>query len=108
MARFSCGSRAGLSTGWGFWAGARSRTMGSMQSTEESRAKVERRRGLKAAVLATVVVTGSLSWMAARKHADAAKLSGELLAKATLPDSTQFRAPDDAEVQVFKLTIHPG
>src|SRR4051794_15442978 len=79
-----------------------------MQSTEEPRAKVERRRGLKAAVLATVVVTGSLSWMAARKHADAAKLSGELLAKATLPDSTQFRAPDDAEVQVFKLTIHPG
>jgi quercetin dioxygenase-like cupin family protein len=67
-----------------------------------------RRWGLKAAVGATVIATGSLSWMAANKHSDAAKLSGELLAKATLPSATQFHTPDNGEVQVFKLTIHPG
>src|SRR6478609_122714 len=68
----------------------------------------ERRWGLKLAILATVVITGSLSFMAAHKRSDAKKLSGELLAKATLPDATQIHAPADAEVQVFKLTIHPG
>lgn len=64
--------------------------------------------GLKAAVVTTVVVTGSLSWMAASKHADAAKLSGEVVANTTLPAGTQLHAPENAEVQVFKLTIHPG
>jgi quercetin dioxygenase-like cupin family protein len=67
-----------------------------------------RRWGLTAAAAATVVATGSLSLMAAHKHSDAAKLSGEVLAKATLPSSTQLHTPPDAEVQVFKLTIHPG
>jgi quercetin dioxygenase-like cupin family protein len=69
---------------------------------------VGRRWGLKAAVVATVILTSSLSWMAAKKHSDAAKLSGEVLANATLPSATQFRTADDAQVQVFKLTIHPG
>ena len=64
--------------------------------------------GLKAAVVATVVVTGSLTWMAARKHSDAAKLSGEVLAQTKLPSATDFHVPENAEVQVFKLTIHPG
>ena len=70
--------------------------------------EVGRRWGLKAAIVATVVVTGSVSWMAATKHSDAAKLSGEVLANATLPSATQFHTTDDAQVQVFKLTIHPG
>src|SRR4051812_22697338 len=64
--------------------------------------------GLKAAIAATVIVTGSLSWMAARKHSDAAKLSGEVLANTRLASATEFHAADDAHVQVFKLTIHPG
>jgi quercetin dioxygenase-like cupin family protein len=70
--------------------------------------KSERRWGLKVAVVATVVATASLSFMAANKRSDAKKLSGELLAKATLPQPTNIAAPDDAEVQIFKLTIHPG
>lgn len=70
--------------------------------------RVGRRWGLLAAAVATVVLTGSLSWMAARRHSDAAKLSGEVLANATLPSATQLHAVDDAQVQVFKLTIHPG
>ncbi len=70
--------------------------------------KSERRWGLKLAVVVTVVATGSLSLLAAHKRSDAKKLSGELLAKATLPEATQIHAPDNAEVQVFKLTIHPG
>lgn len=74
----------------------------------ESPRKSERRWGLKLAVVATVVATGSLSLLAAHKRSDAKKLSGELLAKATLPTATQIQAPADAEVQVFKLTIHPG
>ena len=64
--------------------------------------------GLKSAVVATVIVTGSLSWMAAKKHADAAKLSGEVVANTKLPEGTQLHVPENAEVQVFKLTIHPG
>jgi quercetin dioxygenase-like cupin family protein len=70
--------------------------------------KVGRRLGLRAAVAATVILTGSVSWMAAKKHSDAAKLSGEVLANAKLPAGTQLHVPENAEVQVFKLTIHPG
>jgi quercetin dioxygenase-like cupin family protein len=70
--------------------------------------KMRRNLGFKTAVVATVVVTGSLSWMAARKHADAAKLSGEVVAETKLPAGPQLHVPDNAEVQVFKLTIHPG
>jgi quercetin dioxygenase-like cupin family protein len=64
--------------------------------------------GLKAAVAATVIVTASLSWMAATKHSGDNKLTGELLGTATLPSATQIRTVDNAEVQVFKLTIRPG
>jgi quercetin dioxygenase-like cupin family protein len=64
--------------------------------------------GLKAAVAATVIVTGSVSWMAANKHADAAKLSGEVYANAKLPAGSHLQVPENAETQVFKLTIHPG
>jgi quercetin dioxygenase-like cupin family protein len=64
--------------------------------------------GLKAAVVTTVVITGSLSWMAARKHSDAAKLSGEVVADTKLPAGTQLHVPENTEVQVFKLTVHPG
>ncbi|MCU1450727.1 MAG: cupin [Acidimicrobiales bacterium] len=70
--------------------------------------KTESRWGLKAAVAATVIATVSLSWMAATKHSGDNKLTGELLAKATLPSATQFRAADNTEVQVFKLTVRPG
>jgi quercetin dioxygenase-like cupin family protein len=70
--------------------------------------KAESRWGLKAAVAATVIVTGSLSWMAASKHSGADAVSGELLAKAALPSATEFRAPNNSEVQMFKLTIRPG
>jgi quercetin dioxygenase-like cupin family protein len=64
--------------------------------------------GLKTAVVATVIVTGSLSWMAAKKHSDAAKLSGEIVANTKLSADTQLHVPENAEVQVFKLTVHPG
>lgn len=69
--------------------------------------KAERRWGLTAAIVATVVVTGSLSAMAAAKRSGE-NVSGEMLAKAALAEATQVHSSPDSEIQMFKLTIEPG
>ena len=67
----------------------------------------ENRKGLRVAVAATVVVTGSLSWLAFNKHSGDS-VSAEQLAKTRFETAAQLRGSADSEVDMFKLTIKPG
>jgi quercetin dioxygenase-like cupin family protein len=71
--------------------------------------KAESRRGLKAAVAATLAVTGTLTFLAATKSAPAVPaMTREVLAESALPAATNLTAHGETDVQIVKVTVRPG
>ena len=67
------------------------------------------RRGLKAAVAATLAVTGTLTFMAATKNdPPAPDVVAKTLAASTTPADLDLRTKGPSDVEMFTLTVRPG
>ena len=68
----------------------------------------QRRLGLKAALAGTLVVTGSLAWMAATHQSHRTGVSAETFTHSAVPADIAIDRNGPSDVDVFKLTIRPG
>jgi quercetin dioxygenase-like cupin family protein len=69
---------------------------------------VQRRWGLTAAVLATVVTTASLSWLAIAKHHGGDQVVSKDVAVSTLALPTTMTSNGPSDVEAFTLRLRPG